>query len=112
MDRLRWLLTWVVRGLLFLFILLFAMKNTDPVALKFYFGTSWQGPLALVLFLTLVVGAILGLLAGLERVFTQRREILELKEALRVHEQARAEAATRVPPAASAADFDPRAVVE
>ena len=106
MERLRGALTWVVRGLLFVFILLFAMNNTDPVALKFYFGASWQGPLALVLFLTLVVGAVLGLLAALERIFAQRREILALKAALR----ARADAPNAQPPAASAADFDPRVI--
>jgi uncharacterized integral membrane protein len=86
MPTLMRVLTWIIRGTVFLFILLFAMKNTDPVTLRFYLGQSWTAPLALVLFLTLAFGALLGLVAGLERVMGQRREILALKRELRVRQ--------------------------
>lgn len=104
MERLRQGLTWVIRVLLFVFILLFAMKNTTPVELQFYFGQSWRAPLALVLFLTLVAGAALGLLAALERIFAQRREIAELRKM--VERRANEAPGPVVPRAASAADFD------
>jgi lipopolysaccharide assembly protein A len=118
MGRLRRILTWCFRGLLFVFILLFAMKNTDPVMLKFYFGQSWQAPLALLLFLALVFGAVLGLLAGLERLFAQRREIVRLQQELARDPSATARAKSgsitapnsvplSVPIAASGADFEP-----
>jgi uncharacterized integral membrane protein len=78
------ILTWLLRGLVFLVLLLLAMKNTEPVTLHFYFGQSWTAPLALVLFLVLAFGALLGLIAGLERLVAQRREILTLKREMRV----------------------------
>jgi lipopolysaccharide assembly protein A len=78
------ILTWLIRGFVFLFILLFAMKNTDPVTLQFYLDHAWTAPLALVLFVALAVGVLLGLVAGLERVVAQRREIISLKRELRM----------------------------
>ena len=111
MERLRQILTWAVRGLLFLIVLVFAMKNTDPVSLKFLFGTLWEAPLALMLFITLVIGAAFGLLAGLERLFEQRREILALERRVAQLEGA-SQQVPRAPPAASGADFDPRATID
>lgn len=99
MERLKAVAAWVVRGLLFLFILLFAMKNADPMTLKFYFGQSWRAPVALVLFIALALGAALGLLAALERIFAQRREILRLERELAA---AREAAGRRVAPSAVA----------
>ena len=106
MSTLRGALTWLVRGLLFIFLLVFAMKNTDLVTMNFLFGHAWQAPLALMLFLTLMCGAALGLLAGLERIFAQRREIQALERQLTLrHEDNRA-----APLAASAADLGPQAL--
>jgi uncharacterized integral membrane protein len=82
MDRLKQVGAWLVRALLFLLILLFALKNAEPMTLRFYFGRSWDAPVALVLFVALAIGAALGLIAALQRIFAQRREILELKREL------------------------------
>jgi lipopolysaccharide assembly protein A len=78
------ILTWLLRGFVFLFILLFAMKNTDPVTLRFYLEHAWTAPLALILFLALAIGVLLGLAASLERLVAQRREIISLKRELRM----------------------------
>lgn len=84
MPALVKILTWLIRGFVFLFVLLFAMKNTDPLILHFYLGQSWTAPVALVLLITLAIGVLLGLVAGLERIVAQRREILALKRELRL----------------------------
>ena len=101
MERLRDLITWLIRAILFVVILLFAMKNATPVQLHFFFGTTWQAPLALVLFLTLASGAVLGLAAGLERILAQRRELAALKRELELRSSD-----SETPLAASAADFE------
>jgi putative membrane protein len=105
MERLKQAAAWVIRGLLIIIILLFAMKNAEPMTLKFYFGQSWQAPVALVLFITLALGAALGLLAALERIFAQRREIQDLQRELRARENA--EAASAAAPA-PVPDIEPR----
>ncbi len=43
----------------FVVALLFAIKNTDPVTLQFYFDQSWQAPLVFVVLASFAVGAAL-----------------------------------------------------
>lgn len=76
-------LLWLLRVLLFLALLLFAIKNTDPVAVRFYFGSEWEAPLVFVLLVAFVIGAVAGVLASLGVVFRKRREIAGLRKQLR-----------------------------
>ena len=86
-------LVWLLRITLFLLLLGFAVKNSDPVLVQYYFGQEWRAPLVFVLFLSLCLGAVLGIIASLGQLFRQRREILDLKRELRAMAAARAEAA-------------------
>jgi uncharacterized integral membrane protein len=73
------LLAWAIRIALFVLLLAFAARNTDPVTLRFYFDLSWQAPLVAVLLAFFVGGAVLGLLAMVGTWFAQRREIARLQ---------------------------------
>ena len=46
-------------------LLTFAVKNTDPVAVRYFLGHEWRAPLIFVLLIFFCVGAALGLLAAL-----------------------------------------------
>ena len=81
--------TWVVRVAIFLFLLAFAARNTDPVTLRFYFDLAWQMPLVLLLLAFFVAGALLGLAAVIGVLIRQRREIGRLEREI---------GATRTPP--------------
>lgn len=76
-------LLWVLRLLVFLILLGFAIKNTDPVTVHFYLGTQWEAPAAFVLFAAFALGAVGGVLASLGVIFRRRREISALKKQLR-----------------------------
>jgi len=76
-------LVWLLRLTLFLLLLGFAVKNSDPVVVQYYFGAEWRAPLVFVLLICLIAGAALGILAALGQLFRQRREILDLKRELR-----------------------------
>ena len=89
---------WLLRIVLFLLLLGFAVKNSDPVTVYYYFGAEWRAPLVFVLLICLCAGAALGILAALGQLFRQRREIAELKRALRTQIPA------SVPPAAPPID--------
>ena len=39
---------WCCRIFIFLFLLAFALKNTEPVSVSFFFETSWHAPLIIV----------------------------------------------------------------
>ncbi|MFM9969028.1 MAG: lipopolysaccharide assembly protein LapA domain-containing protein [Burkholderiales bacterium] len=81
MKILRYLF-WSLLALLFVLLLLFAVRNTTPVRLRFFFDQGWDVPLILLLLVFFVIGVCLGLLASLERIFRQRREINSLKKSL------------------------------
>jgi uncharacterized integral membrane protein len=76
-------LLWIIKLLLFIVVLTFAVKNTDPVTVRYYLGTEWQAPLILVLLIAFCAGAAVGLITALGRVFRQRREIGGLKRELK-----------------------------
>jgi len=77
-------LTWAIRAIIFVFLVIFATQNTDPVSLRLLPGGVWQAPLVIALLVFFVAGVIIGALSLLGVIFRQRREISRLKrEALR-----------------------------
>jgi uncharacterized integral membrane protein len=72
-------LGWIVKLLLFLVLLGFALKNTAPVEVRFFLSQSWQAPLSLVLFLFFAAGAAAGVAAALGVAYRQRRELEALR---------------------------------
>ncbi len=76
-------ISWALRVLLFLLLLGFALKNTDPVIVSFYLGRQWEAPLAMVVLIFFGAGVLAGVIACLTYVYRQRREILQLRKEVR-----------------------------
>jgi uncharacterized integral membrane protein len=76
-------LTWLLRILLFVALLGFAMKNNEIVSLRYLFGYEWQAPLVVALFGFLVLGVVLGMLAMLDTVVRLRSELSKARAELR-----------------------------
>jgi len=93
------ILTWAIRIALFVVLAAFAAKNTDPVALRFYFDLVWQAPLVAVLLAFFAAGVALGLLAMLGTCLAQRREIARLRRSAAPKEKSGPPVAVQ-PPAA------------
>jgi lipopolysaccharide assembly protein A len=74
------IVTWTIRLAVFLLLVAFAAKNTEPVMLRFYFDLALQAPLVLVLFGFFVLGALFGVAALLTTLLRQRREISFLRK--------------------------------
>ncbi|OFZ67133.1 MAG: hypothetical protein A2V79_11000 [Betaproteobacteria bacterium RBG_16_56_24] len=70
---------WVLRAALFIALLGFAVKNDQPVTLRYFFGYEWESSLVIVLLMFFAAGAIVGVLAMLAEALQQRREIARLK---------------------------------
>lgn len=66
-------LTWVVRILLFLVLLGFAVRNLESVHVHGFLGYEWQAPLVLVMLATLVVGVLVGVAGTLRTALALRR---------------------------------------
>ena len=76
-------LLWTLKLALFVMVLAFAVKNGEPVTVRYYFGGEWQSPLIFVLLVAFCAGVALGIAAALSTLFRQRREIALLKGRLR-----------------------------
>ena len=77
------LLGWILKFALFMAVLTFAIKNTDLVTVRYYFGGEWQAPLIFILMLAFCAGVVAGLLASLSQWVRQRRELGALRRELR-----------------------------
>ena len=65
----------------------FAYKNAADVTVRYYGGLAWRAPLALVLVAVLVMGIILGFLAGMNRLVRVRRQLAVARKQVRQMEQ-------------------------
>lgn len=73
-------LVWALRLLVFLAVLMFALKNTEPVTVRFYAEhLVTQVPLIVVMLACFVLGAVLGLLLTVPAGLRRRREIARLR---------------------------------
>jgi uncharacterized integral membrane protein len=72
-------LSWLLRIVLFIALLGFAMKNSEIVSLRYLFGYEWQAPLVVMLFVFLVLGVAIGMLAMLGTVVRLRSELTRVR---------------------------------
>ncbi len=71
---------WILRLLVFVLVLLFALKNTGPVDVNFFADLVVHDvPLIVVMLVMLVLGGALGVLAIVPAVMRKRREIKRLR---------------------------------
>lgn len=89
-------LTWVIRLIIFFFLVVFAVQNTAPVTLNFVLDHVWQAPLVIVLLAFFAAGAVLGVLSVLGVIYRQRREISRLRQ---LAPKAAPQSAPELPPA-------------
>ena len=68
-------LVWILRLVIVLVLVWFAVRNAQPVTLHGLPDQSWQAPLVFVLLVAFVAGVVIGLLAWIPTVVRQRREI-------------------------------------
>ena len=76
------IVTWTIRLVLLLFLVVLAARNVEPVTLRFYSDFALQAPLIVLLFGAFAVGALFGVLALVSTLLRQRREISALKRRL------------------------------
>lgn len=75
------ILSLLLKALVFLFLLGFAVKNDGMVTVKAFFDTSWQLPLVLVILLMFVAGLLAGVFAMAATCLGLRRELEHMRRA-------------------------------
>jgi len=75
-------LLWLLRIVLFVVLLGFAVKNSGTVTLRFFFDSAWPLPLVAVMLIFFAAGVVAGLSAALGSFLRQRRELALLRKEL------------------------------
>ena len=90
---------WLVRLLVFVLVLMFALNNTGPVDVRFFGNYYLTGvPLIVVMLVVFVLGAVFGLLLAMGSVMRRNREVKRLKrEITRLEDEIRYPANTAHP---------------
>lgn len=81
---------WIIRLLLFVLLLGFAIKNDHLATLNFFFGGQWQLPLVFIILASFAAGALMGITATFASLMRQRREISRLRRQLEREREAAA----------------------
>jgi len=72
---------WILRFVIVVVLVWFAVKNAQVVTIYGLPEQQWQAPLVFILLIVFVAGMLIGLLAWVPTVVRQRREIARLKKA-------------------------------
>jgi len=80
-------LTWFLRIVLFVALLGFALKNNEPVVLRYFFGYEWNTTLVVALLSFFALGMLFGVVAMVQPWFRLRGELAEAKRALQTARQ-------------------------
>ena len=72
---------WILRFVIVVVLVWFAVKNAQVVTIYGLPDQQWQAPLVFILLIVFVAGMVIGLLAWVPTVVRQRREIARLKKA-------------------------------
>ena len=67
-------IAWLIRILVFLVLLGFALENTEPVVINFFLGYYLEAPLVAVLLAMLLLGCLVGALLMLPPLLRAKRE--------------------------------------
>ena len=74
---------WALRLIVFVVVLMFALKNTEAVKVVFYADKSIDNvPLIVVMLSTFVMGTVFGLLLTVPASLRRRREVAKLRKEL------------------------------
>lgn len=72
--------------ILVLFGIIFAVLNSEMVALNYYFDTQ-QVPLSLIMLLSMIIGAVIGVLVSMAQLLKARRDVSKLKKQVQIAEK-------------------------
>lgn len=74
-------LLWLVLLPAFFILVAFALRNSDPITVRFFLGREWRAPLSLVLLIFTSGGVLLGLIGAFPALYRQRRELMQKRVA-------------------------------
>ena len=72
-------IAWLIRIVVFVLFLAFAIENTEPVVINLFLGYYLEAPLVAFLLGTLLIGVLLGMFLLVPNLLRKRRELARLR---------------------------------
>lgn len=72
MNKLLWLLKWLLKAAIFFALFAFALNNQQDASVHFFFGTQWRAPMVLVVLTAFASGVAVGVLGMVPRWWSSR----------------------------------------
>jgi uncharacterized integral membrane protein len=94
-------IAWIIRIVVFILLLAFAIENTEPVVINLFLGYYLEAPLVLFLLGALLIGLCLGMLMLVPNLIRKRRELSRLRREAQqraAHSPLPAESEVHAPP--------------
>ncbi|MEY3783606.1 MAG: hypothetical protein RIS97_1785 [Pseudomonadota bacterium] len=79
MNKLTWLLKWILKAAIFFTLFAFALNNQQEITVHFFFGTAWKTSLVIVVLAVFACGLMVGILGMVPRWWQHRRDALKAK---------------------------------
>lgn len=67
MNKLIWLLKWILKAAIFFTLFAFALNNQQEATVHFFFGTLWRAPQVLIVLSVFAMGVAVGALGMVPR---------------------------------------------
>jgi lipopolysaccharide assembly protein A len=72
MQKILWLLQWILKAAIFFTLFAFALNNQHEVIAHFFFGNQWKAPLVVIVLMAFTAGLVIGVLGMLPRWWKRR----------------------------------------
>jgi lipopolysaccharide assembly protein A len=72
MQKILWLLQWILKVAIFFTLFAFALNNQHEVIAHFFFGNQWKAPLVVIVLMAFTAGLVIGVLGMLPRWWRRR----------------------------------------
>jgi lipopolysaccharide assembly protein A len=72
MQKILWLLQWILKAAIFFTLFAFALNNQHEVIAHFFFGNQWKAPLVVIVLIAFTLGLVIGVLGMLPRWWRRR----------------------------------------
>jgi putative membrane protein len=79
MNKLTWLLKWLLKAAIFFTLFAFALNNQQEITVHFFFGTEWRTSLVIVVLAVFACGLMAGVLGMIPRWWQHRRVAMKAK---------------------------------
>jgi lipopolysaccharide assembly protein A len=73
MQKILWLLRWILKAAIFFTLFAFALNNQHEVVAHFFFGNQWRTPLVVLVLIAFIAGLAIGVLGMVPRWLKHRR---------------------------------------